>query len=113
MHDGRIVNDETIDVLVKQSLVQADAGCDVMAPSDMMDGRIAAIREALEKNGHQDVQIMAYSAKYASGFYGPSAMRWVRVASSRATSAPTRWIPPTPTRRCAKWHSTLPRAPTW
>ncbi|MFT3671824.1 porphobilinogen synthase [Aestuariivirga sp.] len=71
MQDGRIVNDETIATLIQQSLVQADAGCDVMAPSDMMDGRIGAIREALEKNGHQDVQIMAYSAKYASGFYGP------------------------------------------
>jgi porphobilinogen synthase len=71
MKDGRIINDETIEVLVKQSLVQADAGCDIMAPSDMMDGRIAAIRGALEANGHQDVQIMAYSAKYASGFYGP------------------------------------------
>lgn len=71
MRDGRIVNDETIEALVQQSLVQADAGCDVIAPSDMMDGRIAAIREALERNGHQDVQIMAYSAKYASGFYGP------------------------------------------
>lgn len=71
MRDGRILNDETIDVLVKQSLVQADAGCDIIAPSDMMDGRIAAIRAGLEKKGHQDVQIMAYSAKYASGFYGP------------------------------------------
>jgi porphobilinogen synthase len=71
MQDSRIINDETISVLVKQSLAQADAGCDVMAPSDMMDGRIGAIRAALENAGHQDVQIMAYSAKYASGFYGP------------------------------------------
>ena len=75
-HDGlmagtRIVNDATIDVLVKQALVQADAGCDVIAPSDMMDGRIGAIRDALENSGHHDVLIMAYSAKYASGFYGP------------------------------------------
>jgi porphobilinogen synthase len=67
----RIVNDPSIEMLVKQALVQADAGCDVIAPSDMMDGRIGAIRVALEKAGHQDVQIMAYSAKYASGFYGP------------------------------------------
>jgi porphobilinogen synthase len=75
-HDGllegeRIVNDATLNMLVKQSLVQADAGCDVIAPSDMMDGRIAAIRAGLEAQGHQDVQIMAYAAKYASGFYGP------------------------------------------
>ena len=67
----RIHNDGSIDMLVKQTLVQADAGCDVIAPSDMMDGRIGAIRSALEKAGHHDVQIMAYSAKYASGFYGP------------------------------------------
>lgn len=68
---GHIVNDETVAVLVQQALVQAEAGCDVIAPSDMMDGRIGAIRNALEARGHIDVQIMAYSAKYASGFYGP------------------------------------------
>jgi porphobilinogen synthase len=71
MEGDRIVNDQSVEMLVKQALVQADAGCDVIAPSDMMDGRIGAIRVALEKAGHQDVQIMAYSAKYASGFYGP------------------------------------------
>jgi porphobilinogen synthase len=71
MVGNRIDNDSSINMLVQQTLVQADAGCDVIAPSDMMDGRIAAIRAALEKAGHQDVQIMAYSAKYASGFYGP------------------------------------------
>ena len=71
MVGDRIVNDASIEMLVKQALVQADAGCDVIAPSDMMDGRIGAIRVALEKAGHHDVQIMAYSAKYASGFYGP------------------------------------------
>jgi len=75
-HDGlmdgdTILNDETLDVLVKQALVQAEAGCDIIAPSDMMDGRIAAIRKGLDDNGFQHVQIMAYSAKYASGFYGP------------------------------------------
>ena len=75
-HDGllsgeRILNDETNAVLVKQALVQADAGCDIIAPSDMMDGRIGAIRVALESAGHSDIQVMAYSAKYASGFYGP------------------------------------------
>ncbi len=71
MQGDRIVNDPSIEMLVKQALVQVEAGCDVIAPSDMMDGRIGAIRAALEKAGHQDVQIMAYSAKYASGFYGP------------------------------------------
>jgi porphobilinogen synthase len=68
---GEIVNDATLDVLVKQALRQAEAGCDILAPSDMMDGRIGAIRQALEAQGHSNVQIMAYSAKYASGFYGP------------------------------------------
>ncbi len=71
IQDGRILNDETVAVLVKQSLVQAEAGCDVIAPSDMMDGRIGAIREALDAAGFLDVQIMAYAAKYASAFYGP------------------------------------------
>jgi porphobilinogen synthase len=68
---GEIVNDATIEVLVKQALRQAEAGADIIAPSDMMDGRIGAIRQALEAAGHSNVQIMAYSAKYASGFYGP------------------------------------------
>ncbi len=69
--DGRIANDATIGALIKQSLVQAEAGCDVLAPSDMMDGRIGAIRGALETAGHQDTMIMAYAAKFASAFYGP------------------------------------------
>ena len=71
MEGGEIVNDASVDVLVKQALLQADAGCDIIAPSDMMDGRVGAIRKALEAHGHPRVQIMAYSAKYASGFYGP------------------------------------------
>src|ERR1700757_1292166 len=69
--DGKILNDETVAVLVRQALVQAEAGCDIIAPSDMMDGRVGAIREALDQAGHLDVQIMAYAAKYASAFYGP------------------------------------------
>ena len=69
--DGKILNDETVAVLVRQALVQAEAGCDIIAPSDMMDGRVAAIREALDRTGLLDVQIMAYAAKYASAFYGP------------------------------------------
>ncbi len=68
---GRILNDATIKVLIGQSLNQAAAGADIIAPSDMMDGRVGLIRAALEENGHQDVQIMAYAAKYASAFYGP------------------------------------------
>ncbi|MCB1476286.1 MAG: porphobilinogen synthase, partial [Rhodobiaceae bacterium] len=69
--DGRIANDESIEVLVRQALVQAAAGCDIIAPSDMMDGRVGAIRTALEAQMYSDTQIMAYSAKYASCFYGP------------------------------------------
>lgn len=69
--DGKILNDETVAVLVRQALIQAEAGCDIIAPSDMMDGRVAAIREGLDRSGLLDVQIMAYAAKYASAFYGP------------------------------------------
>ena len=75
-HDGilknnYVDNDETIKILVKQSLLQAEMGCDVIAPSDMMDGRIGEIRKALDKNNHQLVQILSYAVKYASNFYGP------------------------------------------
>ena len=75
-HDGlmdgeTILNDETVEVLVGQTLNQVEAGCDIIAPSDMMDGRIGAIRNELEKTGNQNTLIMAYSAKYASAFYGP------------------------------------------
>jgi porphobilinogen synthase len=69
--DGKIDNDASVAALVKQTLVQVEAGCDIIAPSDMMDGRIGAIRGALETKGHKNVLIMAYSAKYASAFYGP------------------------------------------
>jgi porphobilinogen synthase len=71
LHDGKILNDETVDVLVKQALVEAEAGCDIIAPSDMMDGRVGAIRQALDAAGRIDMLIMAYAAKYASAFYGP------------------------------------------
>ena len=75
-HDGlmngeTILNDETLEVLVKQALNQVHAGCDTISPSDMMDGRVGAIRKSLDTNGFSNVRIMAYSAKYASGFYGP------------------------------------------
>jgi porphobilinogen synthase len=71
IRDGIILNDETVAVLVRQALVQAEAGCDVIAPSDMMDGRVAAIRKGLDAESFTDVSIMAYAAKYASAFYGP------------------------------------------
>ncbi len=75
-HDGLVagecvLNDESIQALIRQALVQAEAGCDIIGPSDMMDGRVGAIREALDAAGYQDVRIMSYAAKYASGFYGP------------------------------------------
>ncbi|ODS63874.1 MULTISPECIES: porphobilinogen synthase [unclassified Arenimonas] len=69
--DGYVTNDDTVEALVKQALSHAEAGADVVAPSDMMDGRIGAIREALEEAGHVNTRILAYSAKYASAFYGP------------------------------------------
>jgi porphobilinogen synthase len=69
--DGEIVNDATVEALVKQALSQAEAGADILGPSDMMDNRIGAIRSALEANGHQNVMLMSYAAKYASAFYGP------------------------------------------
>ncbi len=69
--DGKILNDETVEVLCKQAVCQAQAGADIIAPSDMMDGRVLAIREALDEAGFQDVSILAYTAKYASAFYGP------------------------------------------
>jgi porphobilinogen synthase len=71
IRDGYVANDETVEILCRQALVQADAGCDVIAPSDMMDGRVGAIRDALDAKGLEHVRIMAYAAKYASAFYGP------------------------------------------
>ena len=71
LRDGEIANDETVAILCRQAVCQADAGCDIVAPSDMMDGRVGAIRGALDEAGHTGVQIMSYAAKYASGFYGP------------------------------------------
>ena len=71
LENGHIMNDKTIDILIKQSLIQVDAGCDIIAPSDMMDGRIGKIRSALEDQGYVDTIIISYAIKYASGFYGP------------------------------------------
>ena len=71
VNSGYVLNDKTIDVLIKQSLLQAQMGCDVLAPSDMMDGRIGMIRKSLDKNGYKMTQILSYAIKYASSFYGP------------------------------------------
>jgi len=71
LQDGEILNDETVAVLVRQALLEAESGCDIIAPSDMMDGRVGAILRALDEAGCHHVQIMAYAAKYASAFYGP------------------------------------------
>ena len=71
IRNGVILNDETVAMLVRQALIQAEAGCDIIAPSDMMDGRVGAIRKGLDATGFEEVQIMAYAAKYASAFYGP------------------------------------------
>jgi len=71
VRNGIVVNDETVEVLCRQAVVQAEAGCDVIAPSDMMDGRVGAIRKAFDSDGFEQVSILAYAAKYASAFYGP------------------------------------------
>ncbi|MEP4377534.1 MAG: porphobilinogen synthase [Alphaproteobacteria bacterium] len=71
VRDGHVVNDETIEALCRQALVQVEAGCDIISPSDMMDGRIGALREALDSNGYDRVLLMSYAAKFSSGFYGP------------------------------------------
>jgi porphobilinogen synthase len=71
VQDGRILNDESVEVLVKQTLIQAEAGCDILGPSDMMDGRVGAMRRALDAKGFQEVKIASYAVKYASAFYGP------------------------------------------
>src|SRR4030088_1417947 len=110
---GTILNDETLAVLEEQALVQAAAGVDIVAPSDMMDGRIGRIRTALEAKEFIHTRIMAYSAKYASGFYGPfrDEVGYAR-ARARATSALTIWTPPTATRRFGKWAMSCSRKQT-
>lgn len=112
--NGYVMNDETVEVLVKQALCHAEAGTQVVAPSDMMDGRIGAIREALEDAGHIHTRIMAYSAKYASAFYGPFRDA---VGSSgnlgKADKRPIRWILQIPMRRCMKWRSIFRKVRIW
>jgi porphobilinogen synthase len=114
--DGYVVNDETLAVLQKQALSHAEAGVDIVAPSDMMDGRIGAIRAALDSRKLIHVRILAYAAKYASAFYGPfrDAVAPGRV-SARATRGRTRWTRAIPTRRCMKsrWTWTRARTSSW
>ncbi len=106
-----VLNDESVELLVKASLSHAAAGADIVAPSDMMDGRIGAIREALDEAGYDQTGIMSYAAKFASAFYGPF-REAAESPPNLATGAVTRWIRPTPTKRCVKSRSTSKRAPT-
>ena len=113
VRDGDVANDETVEVLCGQALVQAEAGADVIAPSDMMDGRVGAIRDALDGAGFQRVRILAYAAKYASAFYGPFRDAVGSKLGLGASDKRTYQMdPPTPLRRCARWRSTSPRGPT-
>lgn len=89
-----VLNDETVQILCQQALCHARAGADIVAPSDMMDGRVAAIRRALDDGGFSGVSILSYAAKYASAFYGPFRGRSIPL-QKRATRRPIKWIPPT------------------
>ena len=114
IRDGYVANDETVAILQRQAIVQAEAGCDIIAPSDMMDGRVGAVRRALDEAGFDRVRIMSYAAKYASCFFAP--FRDAIGSASSLGSADKRTYqmdPATATRRCARSHSTSPRAPTW
>ena len=109
--DGDVDNDSTLELLCRIALTYAHAGVDVVAPSDMMDGRVARSAPRSTRRAHTGVAIMAYSAKYASAFYGPFREAAGSTPSS-ATAAPIRWTRPTHARRCARSRSTSPRAPT-
>ena len=113
----QVDNDATLPLLAREALAHAQAGADIVAPSDMMDGRVAAIRGLLDQHGYQDVPILSYAAKFAGAFYGPfrDAAESAPVAGpgSRRTARATRWTRPTGARRSARWRSTWPRAPTW
>ena len=100
--DGEIVNDETVGVLCKMALSHAEAGADWIAPSDMMDGRVGAIRDALDEQGLHHVGILAYSAKYASCFYGPFRGA-LKSAPKKGIRRPTRWIRPTHVKPSGKY----------
>ena len=111
--DGEIDNDRTVEVLIQQALVQAEAGCDILAPSDMMDGRIGAIRAALEANGFAHTQLLAYAAKYASAFYGPFRDAVGSGARLKGDKLSYQMDPANGEEALAKSRSTSPRAPTW
>ena len=110
--DGEVDNDQSLELLARTAVSHAEAGADVVAPSDMMDGRVGAIREALDDDGFETTPILAYSAKYASAFYGPFREAADSRAVVRRPARRTRWIRPTSARRCASASSTSPRAPT-
>jgi len=97
IRDGQIINDESIELLAKEALTHVQAGADMVAPSDMFDGRVRAIRQILDKNNFHNIPIMSYAAKYASGFYGRSATR-PKARPNSETGVRTRWTRPIPTK---------------
>jgi porphobilinogen synthase len=109
--DGVVDNDATLELLARTAVSQAEAGADAVAPSDMMDGRVGALRAALDDQGLTETPLIAYSAKFASAFYGPFREPTPRPRS--ATGAATRWTRPTRSRPCARRAWTPRRAPTW
>lgn len=109
--DGRVDNDATLERYAEMAQVQADAGVHVVGPSGMMDGQVGVVRDALDQTGHEDVSILAYTAKYSSAFYGP--FREAVGSSSRGTGRRTSRTPPTSASPCASSRSTSTRAPTW
>ncbi len=112
LRNNYVVNDETVEVLCQQAVVQAQAGADVIAPSDMMDGRIGSIRQRLDAAGYQQVLIMSYAAKYASAFYGPFRDAVGSKGSLGTGDKKTYQMQPSVARKhCTRWHSIYPKAP--
>ena len=103
---AEIDNDPSLDLLARMALSHAEAGADIVAPSDMMDGRVGAIRRLLDREGLQDTVLMAYSAKYASGFLWPLPRSRRQRPDNLATAAATRWTRRTPAKPCARSHWT-------
>ena len=112
VQDGEVLNDVTLELLAKMAVTHAESGADIVAPSDMMDGRVAAIRNALDDEGLTDTIIMSYSAKFASAFYGPFREAAESAPAFGDRRRPTRWTRPTGKRPCARRCSTSRRAPT-
>lgn len=113
LRDGYIQNDETVEVLIRQALSQAEAGVDIVAPSDMMDGRIGAIRDTLDAEGYQLTRVCSYAAKYASAFYGPFRDAVNSGGFLKGDKTTYQMDPPTPTRPCARSPATCRRVRTW